>query len=269
MAAQAVKIGDTLFRVDEISWVKVRRLTTLEQIARAVLVGSGLAFLGLVAWSKGTFWNVEGLLGFLPLSYGAAIRGHYRVASSGDTEDSYVERSAQGLARPVDLAEAMSQRGLGVLEYKSPRSDYYYVIRPERIAWIRPWFDLNLQPLVLTLVFGLYWLIAPRHWSLGDVQILKDLRLLQWAEPGPGPAMFATALVMLGSLLAIIASFKKGVELAAVGGVRETLHMYHEDRGRIFGEISGRGNDLTAAAAPAPTDAPAAPAPGTQLTANS
>lgn len=263
MAAQAVKIGDTLFRVDEISWVKVRRLTTWEQIARALLVMSGIAFLALVGYAKGTFWNIEGLLGFLPISFGAAIRGHYRVASSGDTEDSYMERSAQGLARPVDLAEAMSQKGLGVLEYKSPRSDYYYVIRPERIAWIRPWFDLNLQPLILTLVFGLYWLIAPRHWPIGDVQILKDLKLLQWGEPGAWPAMLATALVLLGSILAIAASYKKGVELAAVGGVRETLHMYHEDRGRIFGEISGRGSDVTAPAAPPPpVEAPTATAPG-------
>lgn len=241
MASQAVKIGDTLFRVDEISWVKVRRLTVWEQIARAALVGSAVAFFALVAYAKGTWLNVEGLLAFAPLSFGLALRGHYRVASSGDTEDSYLERSAQGLARPVDLASAMAQRGLGVLEYKSPRNDYYYVLRPERIAWIRPWFDLNLQPLILTAVFGLYWILAPRSWpSLQQVKMLEDVKLLQWAEPGVGPALLATALVLLGSLLAVAASFKRGVELAAVGGVRETLHMYHEDRARIFGEISGR-----------------------------
>lgn len=245
MASQAVKIGDTLFRVEEISWVKVRRLTTWEQIARALLLGSGVAFLILVAWAKGTFLNVESLLGILPIWFGAMIRPHYRVASSGDTDDSYQERKLHRHPRPVDLAEAMAAKGTGVLQYTSPRNDYYYVVRPERIAWMRPWFDLNLSPLILTAVFGVYWLVVPRQWNLGDVPILQDLQLLQFPAHGAWPAMLGTALVLLGSLFAVAASYKKGVELAAVGGLRETMQMYGEDRARIFQEISGRGTDFT------------------------
>lgn len=250
----AVKIGDTLFRVEEISWVKVRRLTTWEQLARGFLLGSGILFIALVSYAKGTPWNVEALLGFFPLSYGAAIRGHYRVASSGDSEESYEERSAQGQARPADLAEAMRGVGIGAIEYKSPRNDYYYVLRPERIAWVRPWFDLNLNPLVLVLVFGAYFMVAPRNWALGQVPILEDLLLLQFPAHGSGPAVLAAGLVILAAFLAVAASFKRGVEVAAVGGVRDQMHMYSEDRGRVFQEFSA-GERVAPRESAAPTPA--------------
>ena len=259
MASQGVRIGETHFRVDEISWVAVRRLTPWEQSARWGLMISGVLFFLLVAWAKGTFLNLEGLLGLLPLRSGLLIRGQYRVASSGDTDDSYQERNAQGLARPADLAEAMAVRGTGILELRSPRGDYYYVLRPERIAWLRPWTDLDLSPLTLTGLFGLYGVVATWAWRLaggsgeagnlsGASALLHDLRLLQFQARGPGPAILASGLVLGASLLAVVASYKRGVEVAAVGGLRETLPLHGEDRARIFREIVERDSQDEVAA---------------------
>lgn len=251
MASQGVQIGDTHFRVDEISWVVVRRLTPWEQSARWGLLISGLLFFLLVAWAKGTFLNLEGLLGLLPLRYGLLLRGQYRVASSGDTDDSYQERNVQGLARPADLAEAMAVRGAGVLELRSPRDDYYYVLRPERIAWLRPWTDLDLSPLTVTGLFGVYGFVASWSWRLGGgsgesgspsgaAALLHDLRLLQFQAHGLSPVLLASGLVLAASLLAVVASYKRGVEVAAVGGLRETMPLHGDDRTRIFREIVER-----------------------------
>ncbi len=240
---EAVRIGQTLLRVDSIAWVKVRRLSHLELAASWFLLASGVLFALLVAWAKGSFWNVESLLGFVPIRMALAIRGAYRVASTGDTEDSYQDRVVQGAWRPADLARRMQDLDPRVLEIKGPRKEYYYVLRPDRIAWIAPWFELNLWPLWMTLVFGAYWVLAPRALHLGSIPILEDLHLLSFPAHGPGPALVGTALVLVGSILAVAASFKQGVEATAVGGVQDNLPMSSRDRTRLFEEFAGGRTD--------------------------
>ncbi len=241
MAAQAIKIGETLLRVEEVAWIKARRLNLSEQVTMWFLIGSGVLFAVLVAYAKGSPWNLESLLGFLPIRFGLALRGDYRVASTGDTDETYQDRAIQGRGRLADVARTMVSEVPGVLEYRSPQKDYHYVLHPHRIAWVRPWFDLNLSPLILTLVFGVYWVVAPRSLDVSSVSILQDLHLLQFGAHGVGPALLATALVLVGSILAVAASIKRGVEVAAVGGVQDTLPMSREHCSRLYRDISGQG----------------------------
>jgi len=188
--AEAIRIGQTLLRVDSIAWVKVRRLSHLELGTSWFLLAAGVLFTLLVAWAKGTLWNVESLLGFVSIRMALAIRGTYRVASTGDSEESYQERAVQGTQRPADLARGMQALAPQVLEYRGPRKEYYYALRPDRIAWVTPWFELNLWPLLTTLLFGAYWVMAPRSLNLGSIPILEDLHLLTFpgtrTRPGPG-----------------------------------------------------------------------------------
>jgi len=237
--AEAIRIGQTLLRVDSIAWVKVRRLSHLELGTSWFLLAAGVLFTLLVAWAKGTLWNVESLLGFVSIRMALAIRGTYRVASTGDSEESYQERAVQGTQRPADLARGMQALAPQVLEYRGPRKEYYYALRPDRIAWVTPWFELNLWPLLTTLLFGAYWVMAPRSLNLGSIPILEDLHLLTFPAHGPGPALVGTALVLLGSILAVAASFKQGVEVTAVGGVQDSFPMTTGHRTRLFEDLAG------------------------------
>ncbi len=237
MAAQAIKIGDTLLRIREIAWIKVRRLSALELTTLWFLVGSGVLFAGLVAWAKGSLWNLESLLGFLPIRFGLALRGEYRVASTGDTDETYEDREAR--AHLAEVARTLVGEVPGVLEYRSPGKDYHYILQPEKLAWVRPWSSLDFSPLVLTLVFGIYWLVAPRPVDVGSIPILQDLRLLQFPAHGTAPALLATALVLAGSLLAVVASVKRGVVVATVGGLQDNLPLRREHRLRLYQELMG------------------------------
>jgi len=237
--AEAIRIGQTLLRVDSIAWVKVRRLSHLELGTSWFLLASGVLFALLVAWAKGTVWNIESLLAFVPIRMALAIRGVYRVASTGDSEESYLERGLQRSHRPADLARGMQALAPQVLEFRGPRKEYYYVLRPDRIAWATPWFELNLWPLATTLLFGVYWVVAPLSVNLGSIPILEDLHLLTFPAHGPGPALVGTALVLLGSVLAVVASFKQGVEVTAVGGVQDNFPMTTGHRTRLLEDLVG------------------------------
>ncbi len=258
MAAQGIKIGDTLLRIQEIAWIKVRRLSTLELAALWFLVASGVLFAGLVAWAKGSLWNLESLLGFLPIRFGLALRGEYRVASTGDTDESYEDREARG--HLAEVARTLVREVPGVLEYRSPGRDYHYVLQPGRLAWVRPWSSLDPSFLILTLVFGIYGLVAPRPLDVSSIPILQDLRLLQFPAHGTGPALLATALVLAGSLVAVVASIRKGVVVAAVGGLQDNLPLCREHRVRLYQDLMGSApaGDASAADREAP---PADPGP--------
>ena len=236
---EAIRIGRTLLRMDSIAWIKVRRLSHLELATSWFLLASGVLFALLVAWAKGTLWNLESLLGFVPIRMALGIRGSYRVASTGDSEDSYQERALQGTHRPADLARDLQALAPQVLEFRGPRKEYYYALRPDRIAWVTPWFELNLWPLWATLLFGASWVMAPRSLNLGSIPILEDLHLLTFPAHGPGPALVGTALVLLGSVLAVVASFKQGVEVTAVGGVQDNFPMTPGHRTRLFEDLAG------------------------------
>lgn len=236
---EAIRIGRTLLRMDSIAWIKVRRLSHLELATSWFLLATGVLFAVLVAWAKGTPWNLESLLGFVPIRMALGIRGSYRVASTGDGEDSYQERALQGTHRPADLARDLQALAPQVLEFRGPRKEYYYALRPDRIAWVTPWFELNLWPLWATLLFGAYWVMAPRSLNLGSIPILEDLHLLTFPAHGPGPALVGTALVLLGSVLAVVASFKQGVEVTAVGGVQDNFPMTPGHRTRLFEDLAG------------------------------
>ena len=236
---KAIRIGRTLLQMDSIAWIKVSRPGHLELATSWFLLATGVIFALLVAWAKGTLWNLESLLGFIPIRMALGIRGSYRVASTGDSEDSYQDRVLQGEHRPVDLARDLQALDPQVLEFRGPRKEYFYALRPDRIAWVTPWFELNLWPLGTMLLFGAYWLIAPRSLDLGSIPILEDLYLLTFPVHGPGPALVGTALVLFGSILAMVSSFKQGVEVTAVGGVQDNFPMTSGHRTRLFEELAG------------------------------
>lgn len=238
---RAVRVGDTLFRLDQITWIKCQELTRWQFYARLALVACGILFWGTVCQAKGTWIHAEGLLGLLPLAVATQIRGSHQVATSGDTEDSYEGRRygrSQDLSR---LAGAARRQHPQMLELRSPSKDYYYLVRADRVAWATPWWEVNPQPLWVVAIFGLYYWLLWRGVRLpDDIPLLSDLGLFLFPSGGPQGVLLVAMLTVIVGLLSFVATFRQGLEMAGTGGIIDRFLLYAADRRRLLEAVAGR-----------------------------
>ncbi|MHB2020933.1 MAG: hypothetical protein ACYCW6_28685 [Candidatus Xenobia bacterium] len=237
---QAIRLGNTLYRTSEISWLKVQRLTMWEMLANGLMILSGIIFILAMNAAKGTFMSLEALLGLLPICLGLSVHGDARLASTGDTQDSYFDR---GLGMDVNIKElARSVRDSGnMMEFTGDRNAYYYLINPNRVAWVSSWFTINAWPLVMAALFVAYAWMLPHNWHVPSLNtsFLKSLHLLDYAPGTLQGLIGASFFCALAGVLSLAASIKQGIVIGAIGGVADTLHMWAADRQRLFETVSG------------------------------
>lgn len=255
----------------ELVWVKSAPLSLLRLGLKIVLVLLGVLFFFAVASGKGSYKNVEGLLGLLAIHIALSIRSDVRLASSGDVLDSYDERGGDGERKVFSQwVQAMPEDG-DSCKLGSATSPYYYWINLSRVAWARPCFAFEAYPLVALPVFcGYLWLVdfvnssrfaaQMSNFNLNLSPILADLNLLTFPE-GMGNVTLLSWLIVLCSLIAVAASIGKAVDVRACGGVQDRFVMTGADRALFLDALAGRGPTIAetkpAAVAPAPAAPPA------------
>ncbi len=246
-APRALQIGDTVYRMDEISWVKFQRLTKFEQIARWSLLAAGILFFLAVGNGKNNFVNIEGLIGLFSLIAALQIAGNNRIASSGDLEETYHDHRIRTTDK---LGPLLKEHNPDLLELASPQHGYHYYIQASRIAWCSPWSSINWGPLWLLLIFGLYYAILSLHIHLPDSPPFDKVDLFVFKSGLSGVKLLAIVNMVL-ALAAIIASFKTGLRLAAVGGVSDGLPLTLLDRQKLVNYLINSGEGKRVEAAPA------------------
>ncbi|HEY4003500.1 MAG TPA: hypothetical protein VGO93_31825 [Candidatus Xenobia bacterium] len=259
----AVRLGGTLYRISEVAWLKVQRLTLWEKLTNGLLVLSGLLFLSAMHTAKGQWMSLEGMLGLLPICLGLSIHGDARLGSSGDTQDSYFGR---GLGLDVnirELARPLRDSGSSFLELTGTGNAYYYLINTDRIAWVSSWFTANTWPLWMgMLFFGYNWVLGKGLHMPSLPAPVDNLKILEFPN-GAGTLEAAAFFCGIAGVLSLASSVKFGVILGSVGGVADTLHMYKDDRHRLLEIVAGDDSDAPAVpvvrSTPAPAPAPAPP----------
>ncbi len=258
----AVRLGNTLYRISEVAWLKVQRLTLWEKLANGLLILSGLVFIHGIYEAKGTYLSVEALLGLLPILLGLAIHGDTRLASSGDTQDSYFGRGLGIDVNIRDLAAPLRDYGQKFLELNGTGNAYYYLINVDRIAWVSSWFTLNTWPLWMAVLFGGYDWVLGQDFKMPSMKWLSSLHILDYSSSSAlGFLKFASFMCILAGVLATLASIKQGVIIGSVGGVADTLHMYKADRQRLHEVVAGPPLVASVAVPAPPTMTPPPPPP--------
>lgn len=261
-APRALQIGDTVYRMDEISWVKFLRLTPLEQVARWSLFGAGILFFLVVANAKDTYVNIEGLIGLFSVIAALQISAGNRIASSGDQDESYYDHRIKSNDK---LGPLLKEHNPDVLELSSPRHGYCYYVQASRVAWCSPWSTINLGPLWLILIFGLYYAILGINFHLPDIKPFDQIELFQF-KSGLGSVRGLAILNIVLALVAIVSSYKSGLRLAAVGGVSDGLPLTLIDRQKLVNHLINAGSsevkksEAPVAAVSKPVPPPPAPA---------
>lgn len=236
-APRALQIGDTVYRMDEISWIKFLRLTKFEQIARWSLFLAGILFFFLVASAKNSYVNLEGLIGLFSVIAALQIAAGNRIASSGDLEETYQDHRIRNTDK---LGPVLKEHNPDVLELSSPQHGYHYYIQASRIAWCAPWSNINWGPLWVLLIFGLYYAILAANVQLPEGKPFDQVELFRF-QSGLSTVKFLAILNMVAALAAIVTSFKSGLRLAAVGGVSDGLPLTLLDRQKLVNYLIGSG----------------------------
>ncbi len=234
---RGVVFRGNLFCVSEISWLKSLRLTPLQWGMKVVLLVLGLVFMHAVAKAKGTYYNLECLLGLLPIHAAWLIQGENRLGSTGDFEDSYEERGNAPERVVRQWIEVLSTKYRGWLLLA--RNNYQYLINTERVAWARISWGVDYYPLVLAGVYWGYAWVINKGYDVSGTPVISDLNLLIYSSEGLGYLTTASYLVVGGLLCAFIMSFWYGVELTAPGGAHDTLKLCREDVARLLWGLAG------------------------------
>lgn len=263
-APRALQIGNTVYRMDEISWVKFLRLTRLEQIARWSLFAAGVLFFMVVANAKDTYVNIEGLIGLFSVIAALQISAGNRIASSGDLDETYYDHRIKSSDK---LGPLLKDHNPDILELSSPQHGYLYYVQASRVAWCSPWSTINLGPLWLILIFGLYYAILGMNLHLPDMKPFDQIELFQF-KSGLGSVRALAILNIVLALLAIVSSYKSGLRLAAVGGVSDGLPLTLIDRQKLVNYLINAGAaEVKKAEAPvAVVSKPAPPPPSPPTT---
>ncbi|GMU53974.1 MAG: hypothetical protein AMXMBFR33_31200 [Candidatus Xenobia bacterium] len=258
---RALQIGDTVYRMDEISWVKFQRLTTLEQVARWSLVAAGVLFFLMVAQGKQSMVNIEGLIGLFSLIAGLQIAAGNRIASSGDIEETYYEHRIR--ATPGQIGPRLKEHNPDMLELSNQQHGYHYYVQASRVAWCSPWSSINWSPLWLVLIFGVYFAILANNLQLPQIKPFDQVELFRY-KSGLGAVKFLAIVNIVLAVVAIVASFKTGLRVSAVGGLSDGLPLTLADRQKLVSYLINAGSENKRSEpvpAAAPPPAATTPAP--------
>lgn len=232
-----ISFRNTLFRVSELCWIKSMRLTLVEIGLRVLSIILAVAWLFAMASSKGTFQNVEFLLGLLPIVLAWHTSGSLRIGCTGDFEDSYDSRQgANG---------ALFRSWIKTLRSKEPDwiylegKNYEYLLNPHRISWIRPCYEWKLFPLLVAGTFYGYLSVLNLGLNLRGYPVIDDFQILIF-ENSVGTLRLLCYLVVVLALACFAFSIKRSVEICGTGGVQDSFSMSLDDQDRLIGLISGK-----------------------------
>lgn len=276
--SDAISFHNTLFRVSELCWIKAVRLSPLELGVRVAALLLGIVWVFAMKSAKGTFYNVEFLLGIFPIVLAWTTSGSLRIGCSGDFEESYEER--RGTRGALFLGWIQTLRSKEP-EWLHLHGGYYDVLlNPSRIAWIRPCISWQFYPLVMVGIFVGYLYLLGLHLDLGNTPVIEDFQILIF-EGSSGTVRFLSYLMILVALLALGVSVKRSVEICGTGGVQDTFPISAQDQQRLVAVVIGQSGSApvkasasssrvtsvevpVAVAKPASTPAPASETPEVQ-----
>lgn len=233
---KAIVYQNTLFRISELAWIKVAPLPPWRQAIRWSLILGGIAFFFVVANAKGSYLNLEGLLGLLAWHVGYYLSPQVRLGSCGDVPESYEARGGGGSSKVFSQwVEALNS---DPDEHKVVHPTYQYWLNLRRIAWVAPCWLVEWYSLVLIPVFLFYRWVLLQNFDLGNVQILSDIHFLSFENSHSFVFFLCWCLAFLG-LAAFLTSVHPGVEVRASGGLSERFPIATQARHELYAKISG------------------------------
>lgn len=236
--ARTITVQRTRIPVDNIAWLIRSGLTRREQVYLLLLCVSAVTFLGILYLTKGRWLTLESLLSLFPLWVASTVHGKRRLAFTGDSAATYGSRR---VPRSHELTQELENDGF--LHLESPHRNYDYLINLSRIQYVRPWHHVNMAPLRLCLVFGIYAFLVWARPPVPDWPVLRDLAFLtfdpQWID-----ALFAISAAIAGlGLATLVATARRGLKIGCQGGVAEDLLLYRGDRQKLLQSLDATWAD--------------------------
>lgn len=245
---KAILYQSTLFRTSELAWVKVAPLSIVREIIRWGLIACGLAFFVSVASAKGSYKNLEGLLGLLAWHVGYWLQPDNRLASTGDLQESYEGRGGSGA--PTTFRQWVGALSEGPDECKIEGGRYAYWFNLHRLSWASPCMLVDFYPLILVPVFlGYRWVIQQGFDLTKHASVLEEISFLQFDNSISVVGLLCVAIAILG-IAATISSFGPGVQIRASGGLTDRFSMSQAHRTLFFERLAGHGYVSTDAVPP-------------------
>lgn len=234
--SDAISFHNTLFRVSELCWIKAVRLSPLEIGVRVASLVLAVAWVLVMKSAKGTYYNIEFLLGLLPLVLAWSTSGSLRIGCSGDFEESYEERRGARGALFRGWIDTLRAKEPDWMHLQGPTYDI--LLNPHRIAWIRPCYQWQLFPLIVIACFTGY--LSLLKLSLPkDMPVIEDFQILIF-ESGSGSVRTLSFLIIAVATVAFVLSLKRSMEICGTGGVQDTFPMSAEDQGRLVDMVVGK-----------------------------
>lgn len=234
--SDAISFHNTLFRVSELCWIKAVRLSPVEIAVRVASLGLAIAWVLVMKSAKGTYYNIEFLLGLLPLVLAWSTSGSLRIGCSGDFEESYEERRGARGALFRGWIETLRAKEPDWMHLQGP--SYDVLLNPQRIAWIRPCYQWQLFPLIVIASFvgylNLLKLQLPK-----DMPVIDDFQILIF-ESGAGSVRTMAYLIIAVAAVAFALSIKRSMEICGTGGVQDTFPMTAVDQNRLVDMVVGK-----------------------------
>lgn len=235
--SDAISFHNTLFRVSELCWIKAVRLSPVELAVRVAALALAVVWLFAMKAAKGTFYNIEFLLGLFPLALAWSTSGSLRVGCSGDFEESYEERRGVRGDLFRGWIEALRAKQSDWVYLQG--ANYDVLLNPQRIAWIRPCYQWQVFPLVVAAAYMGYLYLLGLNLQLKDMPVIDDFQILIF-EGSTGTVNLLSYLTILVSLVAFGLSIKRSMEICGTGGVQDIFPMSAEDQSRLVDMITGK-----------------------------
>jgi hypothetical protein len=235
--SDAISFHNTLFRVSELCWIKAVRLSPVELVVRVVAAILAVAWVLVMKSAKGTYYNVEFLLGLFPLVLAWSTAGSLRIGCTGDFEESYEERRGSRVALFRGWIDTLRAREPDWVYLQG--TTYDLLLNPNRIAWIRPCYQWQLYPLVVIGAFAGYLYLLGLNLPIASYPVIDDFQILIF-EGSTGTVRLLSYLIIAVAAVAFLISFKPSVEICGTGGVQDTFPMSSQDQNRLMDMIVGR-----------------------------
>jgi hypothetical protein len=224
-----IKVGATRVPVSSVAWLIRGGTSRREKFYKAGLLLCSVSFFFVLAHAKGRVLTLESILALVPLWAALTIGSRTGIACRGDSNDSYLRRWLpfdSSVWRIRDTLKAAP----GFQAIRSRYGNYEYLLNLGEVHSLKRCWQVNLKPLHLAWVFGLYSTLLYYQVQLPSWPVLRDLKLLEfWPDRVAAVFMLGTMIALAG-LATLFLTPKQGVKVGAHSGVADKLTLYPEDR---------------------------------------
>jgi hypothetical protein len=253
---KAIHYRDSLFRVSELVWVKAYPLSPFRLVLKILLILAGLLFPVAVHAGKGDWKNVECALCFFVFPIALSIQSDSRLASTGDLAESYEARGGEGEDKAFRSWVSALGDGTNDCKVGSSNAPYFCWFNLNRIAWARPCWLFNLTGLLaLPIYLGYAWLIQQDFKWFHAAPALDDIKFMVYPDGSSDVIWLCWGIVIL-SLLAVLSSLGRGLEVRACGGLSDRFRVNRLEQTTFLNQLAGFDS-----AAPTVVEVPVEPTP--------